>query len=289
MTAIGDPVFSRATFNPVTYFTAVLAATFGLWLAGAYVSFLEPNHGLHMLLLLPGLMVPAILTAVLTFTGRSPLTPREYRDRLVNPALIRPGMLPFMLLLAPLSVVAAILLSVPFGGSLDQLRLAQEFSFTTGFVPVLVLLFLASTFEELGWRGYAFDSLQSRFGFLTAALIFGVLWSLWHLPLMLVKDSYQYVILQESPWYALNFYLGIVPLGVIISWVCAKNRKSMLAAVLFHFVINLSQETLELTQRTKCIQTVVLAGVAAALVLLDRRLFLSRAPLTASKETPCLG
>jgi membrane protease YdiL (CAAX protease family) len=33
-------------------------------------------------------------------------------------------------------------------------------------------------FEELGWRGFAFDSLQSRHSYLEASLIVGVFWFL---------------------------------------------------------------------------------------------------------------
>ena len=37
---------------------------------------------------------------------------------------------------------------------------------------LLLLLLLAAGFEELGWRGYAFDSLRSRYSYLKAAVVF---------------------------------------------------------------------------------------------------------------------
>ena len=55
-----------------------------------------------------------------------------------------------------------------------------------------------------------------------------------------------------------------------------KNNKSIFAAILFHFIINISQETLSMTQATKCIETGVLALVALGLILADKQLFLSR-------------
>jgi membrane protease YdiL (CAAX protease family) len=154
--------------------------------------------------------------------------------------------------------------------------------FSTGFVPVLLLLLLAATFEELGWRGYAFDSLEKRYTYFTASIIFSILWSLWHVPLSFVQDSYQYEIFQENIWYGLNFYVSIIPLGVIISWVCLKNQKSILAAILFHFIINMSQEALAITQQTKAIETVVLTVVAVLIVIIDRELFFSKKHLTDS-------
>ena len=73
--------------------------------------------------------------------------------------------------------------------------------------------------------------------------------------------------------------MSIIPLGVIVSWICIKNGKSVIAAILFHFIVNISQEILNVTQSTKCIETVVLALVAIAIVVMDRKLFFSRGRL----------
>lgn len=43
--------------------------------------------------------------------------------------------------------------------------------------------------EEVGWRGFALPCFQERFGDLAIALIMGVLWELWHLPLALNPAS----------------------------------------------------------------------------------------------------
>jgi membrane protease YdiL (CAAX protease family) len=204
---------------------------------------------------------------------------QDFLNRLLNPRLMRLDMLPAMLLLMPFAVLVSTLLSLLFGGSLEQLQLAEGFSFSSGFVPVLLLLIMAATFEELGWRGYAFDSLESRYTYLTASVIFGVLWSLWHFPLVFVHNSYQYEIFQENIWYGINFFVSIVPMGIIISWFCIKNGKSVIAAILFHFVINMSQEALNITQTTKCIETGVLALIAIAIIAYDRELFFSKAHL----------
>ena len=65
-------------------------------------------------------------------------------------------------------------------------------------------------------------------------------------------------------------------MGVIISWICIKNRKSVLAAILFHFVINISQEALAITQVTKCLETIVLIVVASAIIAVDKKMFFSK-------------
>jgi hypothetical protein len=269
-------MISNYKYRPIVYFVATFIATYAIWFAGAYVSFQDDNKGLHMLFMLPGLMVPFIISLVMLFTSRNADLKRDFINRLLNPKLIQPKCLPAFFLLMPLAVLTSIVISLPFGGSISQFQVAEGFSFSSGFVPVLLLLFLAATFEELGWRGYAFDSLQSRFCYFKASIIFSVLWSLWHFPLIFVKDSYQYEIVHQNIWFAVNFFVGIVPMGVIISWICIKNRKSVLAAILFHFIVNMSQEILAITQVTKCIETAVLTVVAAAIIAIDKDMFFSK-------------
>lgn len=272
-------------FKPITYFSITFLVTFALWFAGAYASYQENGEGLYTALMLPGLLTPFIISVVMIFRSKNAGLKKEFFNRLTNLKLIQLKMLPAIFLIMPFAILVSIGISLPFGGSVSQLQLAEGFSFSAGAIPVLLLLLLAATFEELGWRGYAFDSLDSRYNFFTASLLFSVLWSLWHFPLIFVQDSYQYEILHQNIWYAVNFFVSIIPMGVIISWMCIKNNKSVPAAILFHFVINMSQEALAMTQTTKCIETAVLFVIAAAIIAYDKELFLSKTRLT-GKSTP---
>ena len=268
-------MISTFTYKPHYFFLATFIATFICWFAGAYFSYGDENSGLYMILMLPGLMAPFLISLLMILRSKNADVIHDFINRLINPRLIQLNTLPILLLLMPLSVLVSILLSLPFGGSMLQFQFAEGFSFSSGFVPVLLLLLLAASFEELGWRGYAFDSLQSRHTLFTASLVFSILWSLWHFPLLFVKDSYQYAIMHENVWFAVNFFISIVPMGIIISWVCIKNRKSIIAAILFHFIINISQEILNITQMTKCIQTLVLIGVVTVILALEKEMFFS--------------
>lgn len=279
-------MISNYRYQPHYFFLITFLATFSLWFAGAYFSFQDENKGLYMILMLPGLMAPFLISLVMILISKNADIKNDFLNRLINPCLIQLKMLPMFVLLMPLSVLLSIVLSLPFGGSLSQVQFAEGFSFSTGFVPVLLLLLLAASFEELGWRGYAFDSLQSRYTYFTASLLFSILWSLWHFPLLFVNDSYQYEIFHENVWFAVNFFVSIVPMGIIISWICIKNRKSILAAILFHFIINISQEILNITQMTKCIQTVVLLGIAVVIIIFDKEMFFSTEHLRRKRGTP---
>jgi len=267
---------AKKGFHLRGFYLTTFATTYILWFSGAYFSFQEGKDSMYMLFMLPGLMAPFIISLFYIFGSKNREMKNLFLKRLTSIRLIDPKTLPVFFLIMPLSVVISILISLLFGGSVSQFQLAEGFSFSTGFIPVLLLLLMAATFEELGWRGYAFDSLQSKFTILKSSIIFGILWSLWHLPLIFVNNSYQYEILNQNPWFAVNFFVGIIPLGIIISWICIKNNKSIIAAIVFHFVVNISQEILNTTQVTKCIQTFVLLILAVIIVIYDKKLFLSK-------------
>lgn len=264
-------------YKPIVYFSFTFLITFVLWFIGAYLSH-QARDGLYTIFMLIGLLTPFIISLFMIIRSKNTELRKDFINRLFNLKLIRPsiGLTLFYFLIMPITVVISIAISLLFGGSVSQFNFADGFSFSIGSVPILLVLFLAASFEELGWRGYAFDSLQSRNSFFKASIIFSILWSLWHLPLIFVKESYQYELLGQNPWYAVNFFVSIVPMGLIISWICMKNRKSVIAAIFFHFIINISQEGLAMTQTTKCIETVVLIAIASIIVVLDKDMFFSR-------------
>jgi uncharacterized protein len=89
--------------------------------------------------------------------------------------------------------------------------------------------------EELGWRGYALPGLASRFGLRSAALIIGVVWAVWHLPLFFwfpEADTYG----QSFPTYA----LGVMAISIAITWLYAHTNGSLFLTMLMHSAINQS-------------------------------------------------
>lgn len=262
--------------KPIVYFSTTLVITTIFWLIGAYFSF-DQSNGFYMVFLLIGLMTPFFVAYVMILNTKDPKTKSLFYKKLFDFKRFDLKFLPLFFLIMPVSVLISVLVSPLFGESLDQqLVFSQSFSFSTGFVPVLLLLFLAAIFEELGWRGYGFESLRVKNNFFYASLLFSILWSLWHFPLIFVNNSYQYEIYTQNYWYAVNFFVSIIPMGMIVSWVCYKNSSSILAAILFHFVINLSQEALEITQTTKIIQTFVLCLFVVIIVYKNRDIYYER-------------
>jgi uncharacterized protein len=87
--------------------------------------------------------------------------------------------------------------------------------------------------EELGWRGFALPRLLSGHNALAASLILGVIWALWHLPLIWTEGS---AIYQQPVWLPL---LDITAKSVLFTWVFLHTRGSVLLAMLLHGATNL--------------------------------------------------
>lgn len=82
--------------------------------------------------------------------------------------------------------------------------------------------------EETAWRGFALPRLQNKFNPLTASLILGVIWAVWHLPLFFIKDSFQ------SQISFVGFLISTVATSVLIGWLFNRAKGSVLIAALFH-------------------------------------------------------
>jgi membrane protease YdiL (CAAX protease family) len=88
--------------------------------------------------------------------------------------------------------------------------------------------------EELGWRGYALPRLLDHWPPMTAGLVLGLVWTLWHVPAFLFSGIVNSS-LSNLGWYA----LGTVGLSLLMTWLFTRTRGGVLiAGVIPHFVIN---------------------------------------------------
>ena len=86
--------------------------------------------------------------------------------------------------------------------------------------------------EEFGWRGYVLPRFQARWNALASSLILGVLWIAWHAGQWFVPGSNLY---QRDFWL---WSLGMILLTIIMTWIFNNTKGSVLAAALFHGMIN---------------------------------------------------
>jgi membrane protease YdiL (CAAX protease family) len=100
------------------------------------------------------------------------------------------------------------------------------------FVVAPLVNMLAAIGEELGWRGYLWARLEPL-GPRRAALLIGVIWGVWHAPLIAMGYNYP-----ESPVLGPLLMVGFtVAYGVILAWLRARSG-SVWPAALAHGAIN---------------------------------------------------
>jgi len=92
----------------------------------------------------------------------------------------------------------------------------------------------AGIFEEIGWMGFAYPKLAARKTAVGAAVVLGVLWSAWHLPVM---DFLGVATPHRDYWlpFAMAFALAMTAMRVVIAW-AYRNTGSVLLAQLLHIV-----------------------------------------------------
>jgi uncharacterized protein len=83
--------------------------------------------------------------------------------------------------------------------------------------------------EEIGWRGYILPRLQVKQSALTASLIIGLLWGIWHIPKFLGHwDSVAFA------W----FMVDVMAKSVLLAWMYNNTKGSLLLVTLFHASFN---------------------------------------------------
>ena len=100
-------------------------------------------------------------------------------------------------------------------------------------IPYFILMLLiGGGQEEFGWRGYAQEPLQEKYGVIPASLVIGVIWGIWHLPLWFMAgdlhDSYSF----------LAFVTMTTSISIVYAWLYNSSGKKLIPVMFFHAMSN---------------------------------------------------
>ena len=255
-------------YRPVLFFVLTYLFTWIFWVPAIFVP-----ESAGSLLMVIGLIAPAVVSTVFVLCSGSEALKRDLKQKLIGFYKVKWMNVLLAVLVFAVTVGCSILLSLAFGQSLDQFSFTEDFSFTgVGVGSALLTILVASIIEEVGWKGYCEDSIGNYMNWFWESMIFGALWSLWHLPLIFIKGTYQ-AGLMVNPLYVVNFFVSGIPLGFIITWVYLASDRSILACMVFHLFVNFMQEKIAMTPETKCVETLVVIAATAIIVHARKDMF----------------
>lgn len=103
------------------------------------------------------------------------------------------------------------------------------------FIIPLLLDVIFGAGEEWGWRGYLLPKLLQLHGIIPSVIISGVIWALWHLPLMIIESASVGI----NPMFSVMHYLILCQaLSMIFAYITLKSG-SILPAAFAHQSYNL--------------------------------------------------
>lgn len=117
--------------------------------------------------------------------------------------------------------------------STDDGAAAILLSFVTAATGGFLFLSVLSIGEEVGWRGFLVPELAKITSFLTAGVVSGLVWAVWHYPLIFfAPDVFDFGSLPN--YYAVPvFTLSLVAVSIFLAWLRLKTG-SVWPAVIAH-------------------------------------------------------
>ena len=94
--------------------------------------------------------------------------------------------------------------------------------------------------EEFGWRGYVLPRMQSKYGPLTASLVIGSIWGIWHLPSFFAPLGVLGALVSAlGLGFIVPYTLGTIANTVFITWLYNKSKASaLIAGIVWHAATN---------------------------------------------------
>jgi membrane protease YdiL (CAAX protease family) len=248
------------------YLAVAVGGTWLFWLPAIALG-VRFDSAVGLVLLLVGLAVPGVAGIAFVYLVYDERGRSDFWNRVVNPRRVGLRWL-VVILLVPLGIgVLAGVADLLLGGTGPAWgEGVTEFGVNPlAILPALFFATLPPILEELGWRGYALDRLQLKWSAVSASLILGVVWALWHLPLFFIEGSFQHDAVGFATTGFWLFMAGIVALSFAFTWIYNNTERSILGIIVLHGWVNFTAEVIVVPDPLYYGLWFVLAGAIVAL------------------------
>jgi uncharacterized protein len=254
---LGFVLFSHGWTFAFWALAAALAGEGGVWAGPAAIAFYAGGAGV---------VIGGIVMTAATL-GRPGLA--DLARRTVDPRRIGPAWWAVILLLIPALTLLAAALARLLGldGALHGAgQIAPRLADPLAFAALLGFLLLIGPLpEEVGWRGYLLDRLLTRAAPVAASLVVALLWWSWHLPLPHLPGYFD--AFTRDPPAALRNLLDLLPTALLYTWLYLNTGRSVLAAILFHWIGNATGQLLLPSDDVRLVRLVLEYALALALIV----------------------
>ncbi len=264
--------------KPVLFYSLSLVIPWILWFTAAYLSRLTNASNallnLQGILGIAGLLSPTFIATYLIAKNRNLRT--DLKSRIFNFKGYSFAYVLLAIFLIFICMVLAQLISVLFGYSIHQFYISGHPSFTSALFSPWFILAFAPIVEELAWHSYGTDALRQKFNLFSTSMIFGLYWTIWHLPLSFIKGYYHSNLVAEGWIYSLNFVFSLFVFVILMNWLYYKTNRNFIVPILFHLSANFSNELFATHPMSKVIQTGLLLIVAIYVLIKNRKIFFKK-------------
>lgn len=235
-----------------TYILIALGWTYTFWILAAVISSMNPAWFGIMVLHILGGIGPLVATV---FVVSQTKNWREYLSRLFKFSSLFPS--GWLIIFTP--IIFAFAAGMIANGTIT---LSADF-INQGLFYAIFLFFFGPLPEELGWRGVLFDGLFTR-SILIAQAVTAAVWLSWHIPLFFIVGSYQWGIGFGTLGF-LFWAVGLILQSIIMGYLYILSKRGIPSAVLFHYMVNLVGEALDMDITTQILILVFYAVLALGL------------------------
>ena len=225
--------WNGATRGVLPFILLTFALSWSVWIAGWLALGRPAKLETFLLVIAIGSAGPTLAAILLTLISKD-----SFGDLLRPLVRLRAGWRAYALALLVLPITA-VLVTLALGYK------APEGETAIGLVTLFPAAILNGIFavlmgagplgEELGWRGYLLPRLLSR-GQVVASVIVGVVWTLWHLPVVILFADWRVGI---DVWVFLPIYgLGLIALSYVFTRLWIESGGSLFLCIWFHGIVN---------------------------------------------------